>query len=213
MRILRAFGRYFVTGLLVLLPAFITISLLQVMFRWVYRMTIGPVANLVALALSGSQATMVIYAIITLCFLLGIAGVGFGTRLLVLRRVFGIGEALVRRVPIVGKVYGTVREISESFAGQRRGMFGRVVLLEWPRAGMYAIGFVTSEGQGEVQEKTPEYVINVFIPTTPNPTSGYLVLAPRESLIPLEMSVEEGMRLVISGGVSGPNVKLPQRRS
>jgi uncharacterized membrane protein len=74
---------------------------------------------------------------------------------------------------------------------------------------MYAIGFVTSEGEGEVQEKTPEYVVNVFIPTTPNPTSGYLVLVPRERLIPLEMTVEDGMRLVISGGVSGPAVRLP----
>lgn len=138
------------------------------------------------------------------------AAIGWATRLLVVRRLFSIGEALVRRVPMVGKIYGTMRGIADTFSGARRGLFNRVVLVEWPRAGMYAIGFVTAEVEGEMQEKTPQHVVNVFIPTTPNPTSGYLVLAPRETLIELKMSVEEGMRLVISGGASGPMVKVPK---
>lgn len=208
----RGFWRHFFTGLLVIFPAFVTVTILQVLFGWLYRRMIGPVARAVAWALPGVETGFLVYAIITVCFVVGIALVGFGTHVLVLRRIFGFGEAVVRRMPIVGKVYGTMREIANTFTGERKSSFGRVVLLEWPRKGMYAIGFVTAEGEGEVQEKTPEHVVNVFIPTTPNPTSGYLVLAPRESLIAMEMSVEEGMRLVISGGVSGPVVKVPKNR-
>lgn len=204
------FSKHFLTGLVIIFPAFITISILQLLFGWVYQILIGPVAELVAWIVPGVEPSFLVQGIIMVFFVLGIAFIGFGTRVLLLRRIFGLGEALVRRTPIVGKIYGTMREIADTFAGDRKSLFGRVVLLEWPRAGMYAIGFVTSEGQGEVQEKTPEHVVNVFIPTTPNPTSGYLVLAPRESLISMNMSVEEGMRLVISGGASGPAVKVPK---
>ena len=86
----------------------------------------------------------------------------------------------------------------------RKTMFQRVVLVEFPRPGVYSVGFVTSETGGEAQVKTKEQVVNVFVPTTPNPTSGFLVLVPREQLTELEMSVAEGMKLVISGGAVVP---------
>ena len=207
----RGFWRNFLTGLLIVAPAFFTITILRLMFGWVYRMVIDPAAQLVAFGMSRDEASLMVHVVIAISFVLGITLIGFGTRVLLIRKFFSAGEDAVRKMPMVGKIYGTMREIANTFAGQRRGLFNRVVLLEWPRPGMYSIGFVTSEGKGEVQEKTPEHVIHVFIPTTPNPTSGYLVLAPNDSLIPLGMSVEEGLRLVISGGTSGPNVKLPQR--
>ena len=207
----RAFGRNFLTGLLVVAPFFFTLAILQILFGWVYRLAIDPVAELVALVLSREEASRMVHLLIVLGFVVAIALIGFATRILVLRRFFGLGESLLRRVPMFGPIYGTMRGIADTFTGERRrGLFQRVVLLEWPRQGMYAIGFVTQEGKGEVQEKTPEHVVNVFIPTTPNPTSGYLVLAPRETLIPLKMSVEEGMRLIISGGAVGPTVDLPR---
>lgn len=206
----RGFWKNFLTGLLVVAPFFFTVAVLQVIFGWFYRLVINPVAQVVAFGLSRDEASFMVHLIIAAGFVVLIALIGFGTRMLVVRRLFGVGERMLRRVPIVGPVYGTIRGIADTFRGERRGLFERVVLLEWPRAGMYAIGFVTQEAKGEVQQKTPEHVVNVFIPTTPNPTSGYLVLAPRESLIPLEMSVEEGMRLVISGGAAGPMVKLPK---
>ena len=208
----RGFWKNFLTGLLVLFPAFVTLTIVQVMFGWFYHLMIQPTADLMALVFSREESSGLVRFIISICFVLGIAAVGWGTRLLMLRRFFGLGESVVRRVPIIGPVYGTMREISNTFSGQRRGLFNRVVLLEWPRPGVYSIGFVTSEGKGEVQEKTPEHVINVFVPTTPNPTSGFLVLVPREALINMDMSVEDGMRLVISGGVSGPPVKIPAQR-
>jgi len=206
----RAFGRNFLTGFLVVAPFFFTVAILQILFGWFYRLVIGPAGELVAFVLSREEASLMVHLLIIVGFVVAIALIGLGTRILVLRRFFGLGESLLRRVPMFGPIYGTMRGIADTFTGERRrGLFERVVLLEWPRQGMYAIGFVTQEARGEVQEKTPEHVVNVFIPTTPNPTSGYLVLAPRESLIPLEMSVEEGMRLIISGGAVGPVVKLP----
>lgn len=206
---MRSLWRNFLTGLIVILPAALTLVILQFLFGWVVRWVVNPLARWITPWIEPGWASLLARLAIFIGFFLGIAFLGWGTRIILFRRFFSMGEQLVRRVPMVGKVYGTIREIADTFAGTR-GVFNRVVLLEWPRKGLYAIGFITSEGRGEVQEKTPEHVVNVFVPTTPNPTSGYLILADREALIPLEMSVEEGMKLVISGGVVGPEVKSPK---
>ena len=207
----RTLWRSFLTGLVVVFPAMVTLGLLQLMLGWIFRSFIDPVANFIAFLTDMPATTLPVRLAVSACFVLGLVLIGFATQLLILRRLFALGEGLVRRVPMVGKVYWTMREIANTFSGQRKSLFSRVVLLEWPRPGIYSLGFVTSEGEGEVQEKTQGHVINVFIPHIPNPTSGYLAMVPRESLIPLEMSVEEGMRLVISGGMSGPGPKLPQK--
>lgn len=198
------FWRSFLTGLLVVAPAFFTVSILQILFGWVYRMLVDPAARLAAFALSRDEASVMVHVIIAFGFIFVIAGVGLAARLLVLQRFFSLGETVVRRVPMVGPIYGTMREIADTFAGQRRGLFSRVVLVEWPGRGMHVIGFVTAE-KGDV--------VNVFVPHAPSPASGFLILMPRESLVPLGITVEEGMRLVISAGVSGPVVKLPERKS
>lgn len=208
--VIRSFWRSFFTGLLVIFPAIITIAILRVIYGWISGIAIDPLVGVLAPGLPVLPLPLV-RVLVVVGFVVIIAGVGFGTRVLIFRRVISWGEAIVRRVPMVGKIYWTVREIANTFSGQRRGFFTEVVLLEWPREGMYALGFVTSESKGEVQERTPDEIINVFVPTTPNPTSGYLVLAPRQSLTRLKMTVEEGMRVVISGGVSGPLVD-PFRR-
>ncbi|MBI3332721.1 MAG: DUF502 domain-containing protein [Candidatus Omnitrophica bacterium] len=200
----------FLTGLLVILPAALTLLILQFLFGWAVRLVINPVADLITPFTAPGWALAVARVAVAAGFVLFVALLGVGTRVLVVRRFFSVGEALFRRLPMVGKIYGAIREIANAFGGGRRGAFSRVVLLEWPRKGLYALGFVTSEGKGEVQEKTPEHVVNVFVPTTPNPTSGYLILASSEALIPLEMSVEDGMRLVISGGMVGPEIKAPK---
>ncbi len=199
------FWRSFLTGLLVVAPAFFTVSILQILFGWIYHLIIDPAAQLVAFALSRDEASIMVHVIISAGFVVMITVIGFATRLLLLRRLFGLGETVLRRVPMVGPIYGTMREIADTVAGQRRGLFHRVVLLEWPGKGMYAVGFVTSEKEGDL--------VKVFVPHAPTPASGFLILVPRESLVPLDISVEEGMRLVISAGVSGPAVKLPERKA
>jgi uncharacterized membrane protein len=208
--VIKWLSRNFMTGLLVILPAVLTFGVLKLLLGGIASWFVNPLVRLISPWVApGWRAALARLGII-LGLIALVSLIGFGTRILLVSRLFLMGERLVRRVPMVGKIYGMIREIADAFKGQAKGAFTRVVLLEWPRKGLYAVGFVTSEGRGEVQEKTPEHVVNVFVPTTPNPTSGYLILADRESLIPLSMSVEEGLKLVISGGVVGPAVTPPK---
>jgi uncharacterized membrane protein len=98
----------------------------------------------------------------------------------------------------------------ETFNKNRETLFQTTVLIEFPRKGMYALGFLTSDSHGEVQEKTKEHVVAVFMPTTPNPTSGFLLLIPQEDVILLDMSVADGMKMIVSGGVVSPEY-LPRK--
>lgn len=114
------------------------------------------------------------------------------------------GDRLVSRVPVVRTVYGVLKQIFDAVLAQSANAFREVVLIEYPRRGIWVIGFVTSSTRGEVQRVTEEEMVNVFLPTTPNPTSGFLLFLPRKHCIPLDMSVEEGVKLVISGGIVSP---------
>lgn len=113
------------------------------------------------------------------------------------------------KVPVIRNVYGTVKQIFETVLAQRSNAFREAVLIEYPRRGMWAIGFITGRTEGEVQNITEEETVNVFLPTTPNPTSGFLLFLPKKELVPLKMSVEEAIKMVISGGIVTP----PDRRS
>lgn len=130
--------------------------------------------------------------------------IGWVTRLVVGKRLVALTETLIRRVPLLNRIYGFMKDVSDTMLSGKKGAFERVVLVEYPRSGVYAIGFLTSETGGEAQAKTKERVVNVFIPTTPNPTSGFLALMPREQVVDLEMSVADGMKMVISGGAVVP---------
>jgi uncharacterized membrane protein len=112
-------------------------------------------------------------------------------------------------MPIVRHIYGALKQVFESVLAQKKGAFRQVVLVEYPRRGAWVIGFVTSTSTGEIQNHFEEETLNVFVPTTPNPTSGFLLFVPREDLVPLHMSIEEGLKLVVSGGIVTP----PDRRA
>ena len=198
----------FITGVAVILPALITIWLVKFVINKTDYFLLEPIANFLRPFILDNTALEYIAKVLTLVFLIAaISLIGFGTRIILLRRFFSFWEKNISQLPMIGKIYGAVKEMSHAFLGQSKGIFTRVVLVEFPRKGVYAIGFVTSEGKGEVQNKTEERVINVFVPTTPNPTSGFLLLVPEEGMIKLDMSVEEGLKLVISGGI----VPLPER--
>lgn len=120
------------------------------------------------------------------------------------RTIVGIGERMVARMPVVRSVYGALKQIFETVLAQSSKSFREVVLVEYPRQGLWAFAFVTSTTQGEAQRLIREEVVNIFLPTTPNPTSGFLLLVPRDDLIHLDMTVEEGIKMVISGGLVTP---------
>ncbi|HRE82464.1 MAG TPA: DUF502 domain-containing protein [Opitutaceae bacterium] len=123
----------------------------------------------------------------------------------VLGRFFGqLTERAVQSIPGVSSVYNTVKQIVGTFSSQNRNVFSKVVLVEFPREGAWAVGFLTDRVRGEPQAKLPSDLWSVFVPTTPNPTGGFLIMVPRGKIIELEMSVGDGMKLVISGGVVVP---------
>ncbi|HOX09284.1 MAG TPA: DUF502 domain-containing protein [Candidatus Omnitrophota bacterium] len=197
----------FLAGIVVIIPALVTYWLIVFVLTPFDALFIKRVMVKLEPYYSGIVSPYLVKAGLYVAVIGIIVFIGFGTRVLVLKKLFSYFERKFFHVPMLGKVYSATREISQAFLGQTKGIFTRVVLVEFPHKKTYALGFVTSEGKGEVQDKTIERVINVFVPTTPNPTSGFLLLVPESEMISLDMSVEEGLKLVISGGI----VPLPDR--
>ena len=135
--------------------------------------------------------------------------IGALTAGLIGRWVVRTGERILNRMPVVRSVYSAIKQIFETILAQQSNAFREAVLIEYPRRGIWAIGFITGTTKGEVQNLTLEETVNIFLPTTPNPTSGFLLFVPREEVVPLDMSVEEAVKMVISGGIVTP----PDRRS
>jgi len=118
-------------------------------------------------------------------------------------------EQMLARMPVIRSIYSALKQILETVLADHSAAFREAVLIEYPRRGVWAIGFITGRTEGEVQNTTEEECINIFLPTTPNPTSGFLLFVPKKDLVPLSMSVEEAIKMVISGGLVTP----PDRRS
>ena len=119
-------------------------------------------------------------------------------------------EQILARMPVVRSVYGAVKQILETILKQQSNAFRQVVLFEYPRRGSWAIGFLTGQTEGEIQSIIEDEVLNVFLPTTPNPTSGYLLFIPKKELVFLSMTVEEGIKMVVSGGIVTPPDRRPE---
>lgn len=122
----------------------------------------------------------------------------------------GIGERAIRRIPGVGAVYNSVKQVVATFGTQNRNLFSKVVMIEFPRKGAWSVGFLTNTAQGEPQAAIGPTMWTVFIPTTPNPTSGFMIVLPREEVIELNMTVGDGMKLIISGGAVLPTMPEPR---
>ena len=118
-------------------------------------------------------------------------------------------ERILSRMPVIRSVYGALKQIFETVLSHQSNAFREVVLFEYPRRGSWALGFITGSTRGEIQNSTEDDVVNVFLPTTPNPTSGYLLFLPRRELVMLSMTVEEGIKMVISGGIVTPPDRRP----
>jgi uncharacterized membrane protein len=140
----------------------------------------------------------------TLVVILLVTGLGYLSHYVFGKFFLSIGERAIQRIPAVGAVYNSVKQIVATFGSQNRNLFNKVVLVQFPRPGMWAIGFLTNKQQGEPQLCIGRDVWTVFIPTSPNPTSGFLVLLPKEEIQELEMSVGDGMKMIISGGAVVP---------
>lgn len=194
----------FITGIAVLLPAAITIWLLSMIYHAINDNVLNPLIKNLRPYLTNIYLEYGARTIVFLVLLLIVVLIGLATRIIFIRKVFSAGEKIFFKIPMIGKVYVAIKQMSKVFLGERKGVFKMPVLVEYPRRGVYAIAFLTADAKGEIQRKTNKRLVNVFIPTTPNPTSGILLLTPEDEIIPLSMSVEEAMKLVISGGVVAP---------
>ena len=198
----------FFAGIAVALPLVITIFILRFIVIITNNLVLNPSLEFFKKHLPASGVIYLAYLIkgLVLLAILGlITLVGLATRNIIIRRFFSFWERLLYRIPVVNKVYLAIRQISNAFLVRDKSLLQRVVLLEYPRRGIYSIGFVTSEKYRQIQEKISKNIVNVFVPTAPNPTSGVLLLAPREELIDLDLSIEEGLKLVISVGSVVPS--------
>jgi uncharacterized membrane protein len=130
--------------------------------------------------------------------------IGWLTKGIVGRYVLRQGENLLHRTPVIRSIYGATKQIVETVVSRKSEAFRQVVLFEYPRRGCWAMGFVTGKTVGEVQNITEDEIVNVFLPTTPNPTSGFLLFEPKDKVVLLGMTVEEAFKMVVSGGIVTP---------
>ena len=128
-------------------------------------------------------------------------------------RIVSSGESFVDKIPFVRSIYQSIKQVSDSMFADRRSGFKKVVLVEFPRKGIYTVGFVTGNPGPEIQSKVGQTCISVFLPTTPNPTSGYLVIVPEDDLLQVDMTVEEALTYIISVGIVTASDRLKRRET
>lgn len=188
---------YFLTGLLVVVPIGITIFIL--------RFVIGKLDDMLAVIPPAfhpqTYIPFPVPGLSLIIMLITVMIIGMVTRNILGRKLVRLGENIVDKIPLVRSIYLLSKQLLETIFNQDKDSFKQVVMIEYPRKGLYSIGFVTGVAKGEIQDNTRDKVLNVFIPTSPNPTSGYLIMAPEKDLINLDMSVESAFKLVLSGGV------------
>ena len=201
----RRIRNVFITGLLITLPIALTWFILQFLlnnfdalspvFTNILIQLGAPIPEGYRIPFLGLVVTLLIVLI-----------VGWLTTNFFGKKVFQIGELLIEKIPFVRRIYKSSKQVVASIAEADTSAFRKVVLIEFPRRGLLAIGFVTGESRGEVQELTRENMLNVFVPTMPNPTSGFLIFSPLEELTEVSMTIEEGIKYVVSGGLVTPPV-------
>ena len=201
----RKFRNAFLTGLLIFLPLGATIFVLD----FLLNLFKDPVTNLVSQLGLGEESFF--FGLESLLGLLGlIIGVlsltvlGFLSNYVLGKFFISSAEKVLGKVPFINTVYHSVKQIVETFGKENRAVFKEVVLVEYPRSDCYVLGFLTNHASGETVEVIGKPLTNVFVPTTPNPTSGFLLMLPPEDISRLSMSVGEGMKMLISGGAVIP---------
>jgi uncharacterized membrane protein len=201
---------YFLTGVIVAAPISITFFLVWQFLSFLDTHVAGllPARYNPETYLPFSLPGLGLLIMLAFLTLVGMLTAGLAGRTLV-----RMGERLLSRMPVIRSVYSTLKQIFETILAQKSRSFREVVLIEYPRRGLGAIGFVTGPTGGEIQARSKDELVNVFLPTTPNPTSGFLLFVPKNDLVHLDMTVEEGIKLVISGGIVTPSMEQERERA
>jgi uncharacterized membrane protein len=198
----------FLTGLVVIAPVGLTIWLIWSVTGWID----GFVLPLVPRTIQPEKYIGInLRGVGVIIFLIFTTFVGWIGKGLIGRSLIAYGETLVDRMPVVRTIYSGIKQISETVFAQSERSFEKACLIQYPRKGIWAIGFISINAKGEVAKRaeTSGELVGVFVPTTPNPTSGFLLFFPEEDVMELDMTVEEAAKLVISAGLVYPNGKDP----
>ncbi len=194
-----------IAGLLVVIPLATTIWLTITIASWVINFLtripkqINPYDNLHPI-LVNLLNLLVGLTVPLLCILL----IGLMARNIAGRWLLDFGERILQAIPLAGAVYKTLKQLLETLLKDSNGKFRRVILVEYPRPGIWAIAFVTGTMSSEIQSNMSRPMLSIFIPTTPNPTTGWYAIVPEDDVVNLSMSIEDAFKLVISGGIVGP---------
>jgi len=203
----RKFRIYFLTGLLALAPFFLTLFFIQYLIRLADRFIVNPLFHASPFEFDASFKVFLTKIAILAVVIIFVALIGWAAEKFIFKKLFAMLEQFLNTVPFVNEVYGSIKEVAQAFFGDKAGVFKRVVYVEYPRKGVYALGFVTQEKPWEIHEKTGKRIVSIFLPNPPNPATGYFVFVPEEEVIDSDMSIEEGIRLVISAGAAVPQPK------
>jgi uncharacterized membrane protein len=204
-----ALRRYLLAGVLIWVPLAITALIIELMVNMIYGLLnhlppalrpetfFGmhiPAAGLLV-------AALVVFAVVVVT---GVVATNlFG------RQLVHLGERLLGRIPLVRGVYGAVKQVTETLFSSSGKSFRKVVMVQYPHAHSWTLAFLTGDGTAEINAKTGHEIVNVFVPTTPNPTSGFFLMVPRTEMIELDMNVDDGLKMLLSVGVVTPNGKKP----
>ena len=203
---LRSIRTAFITGLLILLPLGVTVFIIGIVLDRVGNPASELFFNFIDQNIRELPTVEIPLQLVSLLIVfLIITALGYFSRIFIGQLFLRFFERILTRLPLISQVYNTVKQLVDTFSQQKKAVFQEVVMIEYPRKGIYAIGFLTNQAKGEVQSLTGENLVNVFVPTTPNPTSGFLLMLPHEDVIPMQMSVADGMKTIISGGAVTPN--------
>jgi uncharacterized membrane protein len=195
--------KYLIAGLLVWMPLGITFLVIRAIVGFLDKtLLLLPAAyqpeTLLGFNIPGLGVALAVFLVIA---------TGMIVANLLGRRLVAAWESLLSQIPLVRTLYKGIKQIMEAVLATDAKSFRKVLLVEYPRKGLWSVAFMTSDGLGEVQEKTAADVISVFIPTTPNPTSGFVIMVAQSEAIELDMSVEDGLKMIISMGVVIPKSK------
>ena len=194
--ILAKLRNYFFTGVIVLIPLgftlYLTIFLISISSKLVPD-DINP-NNYLPFSIPGLEI------IVSILFITLIGGLSLS---FIGKKVLGFINDLLKKIPFLRTIYSAIGQMTETFTDRKKSKKS-VVLVEYPRKGTWAVGFATKDNKGEITNKTNKKLVNVFVPTTPNPTSGFLLMFPKDEIIYLDMSFEEASKFIVSAGTSNP---------
>ena len=208
----------FLTGLVVVLPVGLTVYLIWTVVGWIdsWVLPFVPAAYQPEILLRpylGEDWARSVRGLGVLVFLVFTIVMGWIAKGLLGRSLIRWGEGLVDRMPVVRSIYNGLKQIAETVFAQTDTNFDRACLVEYPRAGVWAIGFISTRAKGEISARIPsdDEIVSVFLPTTPNPTSGFLFFTRFKDVIVLDMKIEDAAKLIISAGLVYPNPKDPSQ--